>query len=82
MPGTIETVRIVSDVPETGGFIVINAEDFDGEIHTLYVESEEGGLTKAELIADLEDMGVEFDPRAKKADLQALRDEARAIRDA
>lgn len=40
------------------------------------------GLTKPEIIADLEAMNVDFDPRARKADLLALRDEARAIRDA
>lgn len=40
------------------------------------------GLTKAEIHADLEALGVEFDPRARKADLMALRNEARAKRDA
>jgi hypothetical protein len=40
------------------------------------------GLTKQEIIADLEGMGIEFDPRAAKADLLALRNEARAARDA
>lgn len=46
-------------------------EDDDGE-----------GLTKAEIHADLEAMNVDFDPRAKKADLLALRNEHRAKRDA
>lgn len=41
-----------------------------------------GGLTKSEIIADLIAMNVDHDPRDKKADLLALRDEARAIRDA
>lgn len=46
-------------------------------------EEDDGeGLTKAEINADLEAMGVEFDPRAKKADLLALRNEHRAKRDA
>ncbi|UPT53212.1 hypothetical protein [Synechococcus phage Ssp-JY42] len=39
------------------------------------------GLTKPEIAADLEAMGVEFNPRASKADLLALRNEARAKRD-
>ncbi len=45
-------------------------------------EPDPAQLTKAEIIADLEGMGVDFDPRAPKADLLALRAEARAIRDA
>lgn len=45
-------------------------------------EDDDDGLTKAEISADLEAMGVEFDPRAKKADLLALRNDARAKRDA
>lgn len=44
-------------------------EDDDGE-----------GLTKAEIVADLEGMSVEFDPRAKKADLLALRNAEREKR--
>ena len=53
----------------TGGSAA--AGDDDGE-----------GLTKAEIIADLEGMGAEFDPKALKADLLAQRNEARAKRDA
>ena len=49
----------------------VEAEEDDGE-----------GLTKAEIIADLEAMQVDYDVRAKKADLLALRNEARAKRDA
>lgn len=45
-------------------------------------DDDDDGLTKAEIHADLEALGVEFDPRAKKADLLALRNEARAARDA
>ena len=39
-------------------------------------------MTQAEIIADLEGMQVEFDPRAKKDELLALRNEHRAQRDA
>jgi hypothetical protein len=73
--------------PEQGDYVVINSDDFDPAIHKLYVEpaapkGDPSLLTKAEIIADLEGMSVEFDPRAAKADLLALRNEARAIRDA
>ena len=56
--------------------------DWDGDGKPGGDASAAEGLTKAEIIADLEGMGVEFDPRDKKADLLALRNEARAIRDA
>lgn len=45
-------------------------------------EDDDEGLTKVEINADLEAMGVEFDPRAKKADLRDRRNEHRAKRDA
>jgi len=78
---TIPTVRIVStDLASQGAFVEINEDDFDASVHTLYGADSE--LTVRELCADLEAMGVDFDPRAKKAVLQKLRDEARAIRDA
>lgn len=32
----IPTVRIVSDAPETNGFIVINEADFDERVHVRY----------------------------------------------
>lgn len=85
------TVKIMPSDPEQGDYVVINEEDFDPAIHTAYVEPEPAAdepagdpaqLTKAEIIADLEGMGVDFDPRAPKADLLVLRTEARAIRDA
>lgn len=96
MPNTIPTVRVVSTHPPSqGAFVEINESDFDETIHTLYVDpldhdgdgerggSEPGhGLTKAEIIADLEAMAVPYDPRAVKADLLALRNAARAERDA
>ncbi|MEI6439060.1 MAG: hypothetical protein WCO83_02535 [Alphaproteobacteria bacterium] len=91
---TVPTVKIMPSDPEQGEFILINAEDFDASVHVKYVEPEAPAepepeaagdpslLTKAEIIADLEGMSVAFDPRATKADLLALRNEARAIRDA
>lgn len=43
-------------------------------------ESASNGLTRREIEADLEGMGVEFDPRDKLEDLAALRDMAREDR--
>lgn len=97
MYDALPTVKIVSDAPETGGFIVINETDFNSEIHTLYVEAEgqgvtgetggqdaeDGqGLTKAEIITDLEALGVDYSPAASKAVLLEIRAKARAERDA
>lgn len=85
---TCPTVQIVASDPDQGAFVVINEEDFDQDVHTLYAEPgaepEAGpeGLTKTEIIADLEAMGVDYNPRAPKASLLALRNDARAIRDA
>lgn len=57
--------------------------DGDGKVGGAVVRAEgDDGLTKAEIIADLEGMQVEFDPRAKKDELLALRNEHRAQRDA
>lgn len=88
------TVRIVASNED--GYCVINEADFDAAKHTLWTDpldhdgdgkpggdaSATDGLTKAEIIADLEAMGVEFDPRDRKADLLAQRDAARAAVDA
>jgi hypothetical protein len=96
VPNTVPSVRVVSTHPQSqGAFVEINESDFDEAIHTLYVDpldhdrdgerggSEPGhGLTKREVIADLEAMAVPYDPRSGKADLLALRNAARAERDA
>ena len=42
---------------------------------------DDAGLTKAEIVADLEGMGVEFDARHTRARLLAQRNTARAARD-
>lgn len=91
---TLETLKVKRDGPR--GWHIINASAFDPKVHELFEphpldhdgdgrkggSEPDEGLTKAEIIADLEAMGVDYDPRSKKADLLALRDEARAIRDA
>ena len=56
--------------------------DHDGDGKMGGDASASDGLTKAEIIADLEGMGEDFDPRHKKADLLAQRNAARAILEA
>jgi hypothetical protein len=73
----IPTIRIKSEPSDDNplGFIVINESDFDANAHELF----DAPPTKTS-IADLRDTltarGIEFDPSAKKADLQALLDAA------
>lgn len=38
MADTCETVRVVAHDPEQGDFVVINKDDFDSEVHTLYAD--------------------------------------------
>ena len=112
MQDTCNTVRVVASDPAQGPFVVINEDDFDAAIHTLFAGGAEAaqpqddpapldggpldrdhdghpggsepaaGLTKAEIVADLEAMGVAFDPRWNKPELLALRNSERALRDA
>lgn len=60
-----------------GDFVHINEEDFNPDFHELLDEAEK---VKApgidEIRAALTAKGIEFDPKAKKADLQKLLDEA------
>lgn len=60
-----------------GDFVHINEEDFNQDFHELLDEAEK---VKApgidEIRAALTAKGIEFDPKAKKADLQKLLDEA------
>lgn len=77
-PQDVETFRAL-------GFEVADPldHDQDGKKGGSLPDDDDGeGLTKVEIIADLEALQIEFDPRAKKADLLALRNERRAKRDA
>jgi len=70
MEETCETVRIVN---EAGMTIVMNKSDYNPEIHTLESEVEKTGkATKADIMAELDALGVEYDKGAKKAELEAL----------
>jgi hypothetical protein len=73
----IPTIRIKSEPSEDNplGFIVINESDFDADKHELFdAEPVAKPLGIAELRDTLTARGIEFDPTAKKADLQALLD--------
>lgn len=78
----IPTVRIITPVTDDNplGFVVINADDFDSAFHELFdkAPSEQAKLSAAQLRGELTARGIEFDPNAKKFDLQALLDAAPA----
>lgn len=86
----MQTIQVKPWSDDQGDFVVINADEFDPAVHVAFdpsaadADADEGpaALSKAEIITDLEVLGVDYDPRARKSDLLALRDEARAIRDA
>lgn len=89
MSDIVATMKVKPWGEGQGDYVEINAADFDPKIHTEHADDLDdadtdgnGHLTKAEICADLEALKVEFDPRAKRADLFALRNVARAKRDA
>lgn len=45
---TCETVRVVSDDPEHGGFFVVNREDFNPETHVAFHDSPQAAAEKTE----------------------------------
>lgn len=81
----LETVKVVRK-DSAHGYKIINKADYDPKKHTLFKGKEadqaepEGGLTRTEIIADLEGMGLEFDPRHSHAELLAQRNAGRAQR--
>lgn len=93
MQDTCATVKIASDAPGAGGFVIINAVDFDDSIHTRFdpldhdADGAKGGgvaakQTKAELVEELTALQVEFEPSLKHGELLALRDKTIADRHA
>jgi hypothetical protein len=78
------TIRIKStDEASQGPFVVINESDFDADKHELFdaPTADPAAPAKpgiADLRAALTTRGIEFDPAAKKADLQVLLDAAPA----
>jgi|GEM_PF-3033741 len=89
MSNPIPTVRVKTDAEDNpDGFIVINATDFNEDVHVLH-ESNGTAPVKpqappappavpkkgvAELRAYLDSKDIAYDPAAKRADLQALYD--------
>jgi hypothetical protein len=69
------TIKINFDNEQ--GFIIINEDDFNEEIHTNFDESDQNSKaakegTKAWYIEKLTEAGIEFDENAKVKDLKAL----------
>jgi hypothetical protein len=76
MSETCEVVKIKADNEQ--GFVIINKSDLKDEAD-LFVAGENSTSapkegSKAWLAKQLEDAGIEFEPGASKADLQALFD--------
>lgn len=90
MSEVVPVVKIKPSHESQGAFVEINESDFDPNLHELYepgskapADSDDtAALTKREICADLEAMGVDYDARTKVETLLALRNEARAARDA
>ncbi len=47
----LETVKIMPSSPEQGDYVLINKDDFNPEVHTLYGQAPESTMTKVELQA-------------------------------
>jgi len=71
MSQTCETVKIIT---EAGMTVIMNKSDYNPEIHTLASEAEEkpGKATKADIMDELDALGIEYDKSAKKAELEAI----------
>lgn len=70
----VKTVKIMPTSKEQGDFVVINEDDFDSAVHTLFKEKPEADveMTKAELQAALDEKGITYKLGASKVELQAL----------
>lgn len=89
MSDTCETMRIKPSHESQGEFVEINVEDFDPKVHEPLDDLDHdgdghkgGSLTKAEIMADLDALGIEYDARASKAKLDALLREGKPAREA
>jgi len=70
MSETCETVTIVNNA---GVKIIMNKSDYDASVHKLYKEEEEiKAGSKADLQAQCEEAGIEYDSKSTKADLEML----------
>lgn len=70
------TIKIVGNESQ-GGFVIINKEDFDDDIHELYVEGKAATpktidkMKKDELVEYAKGKEIEIDESANKADILA-----------
>jgi hypothetical protein len=72
MGSIIETIKVV-DEDCAGGYRIINKSDLQ-DADTLFDDNKTQSLTVAEIKDALTAKGVEFNPTAKKAELQELLD--------
>jgi len=69
MSETCETVKIESG----DSYAIINKCDFDEAEHVLYADANANGkVTAKEIKAKLDALGIEYDSKAKKAELEEL----------
>ena len=78
----MNTIKVKPWGEGQGDFVLINAEDFDPELHVRLDAADtngDGKVSIAEIRNALTAKGIEFDPKAKKAELQALLEQAEQI---
>lgn len=75
----MNTIKVKPWGEGQGDFVLINAEDFDPELHMRLDAADtngDGKVSIAEIRNALTAKGIEFDPKAKKAELLALLEQA------
>lgn len=78
----MNTIRVKPWGEGQGDFVLINAEDFNPECHVRLDAADtngDGKVSIAEIRNALTAKGIEFDPKTKKAELQALLEQAEQI---
>ena len=78
----MNTIKVKPWGEGQGDFVLINAEDFDPELHVRLDAADtngDGKVSIAEIRNALTAKGIEFDPKAKKPELQALLEKAEQI---
>lgn len=68
----MQTIKIKRDGGR--GFRVINARDFDPDVHAKFTDKP---MTKPEVKAALDALGLEYDAKARVQDLRAMLERAK-----
>lgn len=73
-----KTLKVKPWGEDQGDFVVINEADFDPDLHELLGEAEKPGKAPGidDIRAALTGRNIQFDPKAKKPELQKLLDDA------